>query len=101
VNHEVVIPEVGSGLTAGAVAEMDPATGKVTQIFSGLKDRCHSLANLTQVGGVDSITKYLCRSKIRIRSAERYLDVCHCSRTHAEGVDGGGILQIARYAPAR
>jgi len=35
----ISIPEVGSDLTAGAVAVMDPATGKVTRVFSGL-DRC-------------------------------------------------------------
>ena len=35
----VSIPEVGSTLTAGAVTVMDPATGKVTQNFSGL-DNC-------------------------------------------------------------
>jgi hypothetical protein len=35
----ISIPEVGSDLTAGAVAVMDPATGQVTQIFSGL-DNC-------------------------------------------------------------
>jgi len=35
----ISIPEVGSDLTAGAVAVMDPATGKVTQVFSGL-DNC-------------------------------------------------------------
>ena len=35
----ISIPEVGSDLTAGAVAEMEPATGKVTQVFSGL-DNC-------------------------------------------------------------
>ncbi|MGC1255955.1 MAG: hypothetical protein WA867_10395, partial [Candidatus Acidiferrales bacterium] len=32
----ISIPEVGSDLTAGAVAVMDPATGDVTQVFSGL-----------------------------------------------------------------
>jgi hypothetical protein len=35
----ISIPEVGSNLTAGAVAVMDPATGDVTQVFSGL-DNC-------------------------------------------------------------
>ena len=35
----ISIPEVGSDLTAGAVAVMDPATGDVTQVFSGL-DNC-------------------------------------------------------------
>lgn len=35
----VSIPEVGSDLTAGAVAVMDGATGTVTQVFKGL-DRC-------------------------------------------------------------
>jgi hypothetical protein len=35
----ISIPEVGSDLTAGAVAVMDPVTGKVTQVFSGL-DNC-------------------------------------------------------------
>jgi hypothetical protein len=34
----VSIPEVGSDLTAGAVAEMDPVTGEVTQVFSGLNN---------------------------------------------------------------
>jgi hypothetical protein len=34
----ISIPEVGSDLTAGAVAVMDPATGKVTQVFSGLNN---------------------------------------------------------------
>jgi len=34
----ISIPEVGSDLTAGAVAEMDPVTGQVTQVFSGLND---------------------------------------------------------------
>jgi hypothetical protein len=34
----VSIPEVGSDLTAGAVAVMDPVTGKVTQVFSGLNN---------------------------------------------------------------
>jgi hypothetical protein len=34
----ISIPEVGSDLTAGAVAEMDPATGQVTQVFSGLNN---------------------------------------------------------------
>jgi len=34
----VSIPEVGSDLTAGAVAVMDPLTGKVTQVFSGLNN---------------------------------------------------------------
>lgn len=34
----ISIPEVGSDLTAGAVAVMDPVTGNVTQIFSGLDD---------------------------------------------------------------
>jgi hypothetical protein len=32
----ISIPEVGSDLTAGAVAVMDPVTGRVTQVFSGL-----------------------------------------------------------------
>lgn len=32
----ISIPELGSDLSAGAVAEMDPATGQVTQVFSGL-----------------------------------------------------------------
>ena len=32
----ITIPEVGSDLTAGAVAVMDPVTAKVTQVFSGL-----------------------------------------------------------------
>lgn len=35
----ISIPEVGSDLTAGAVAVMDPASGQVTQVFSGL-DNC-------------------------------------------------------------
>ena len=35
----ISIPEVGSDLTAGAVAVMDPVTEKVTQVFSGL-DNC-------------------------------------------------------------
>ena len=35
----VSIPEVGSDVTAGAVAVMDPVTGQVTQVFSGL-DNC-------------------------------------------------------------
>lgn len=35
----ISIPEVGSDLTAGAVAVMDPVTAKVTQVFSGL-DNC-------------------------------------------------------------
>jgi hypothetical protein len=34
----ISIPEVGSDLTAGAVAVMDPATGQVTQVFSGLNN---------------------------------------------------------------
>ncbi|HTW48950.1 MAG TPA: hypothetical protein VMD92_13445 [Acidobacteriaceae bacterium] len=34
----VSIPEVGSDLTAGAVAVMDPKSGKVTQVFSGLNN---------------------------------------------------------------
>ena len=34
----VSIPEVGSDLTAGAVAVMDPATGEVTQVISGLNN---------------------------------------------------------------
>jgi hypothetical protein len=34
----VSIPEVGSDLTAGAVAVMDPVTHKVTQVFSGLNN---------------------------------------------------------------
>jgi hypothetical protein len=34
----VSIPEVGSDLTAGAVAVMDPVTGQVTQVFSGLNN---------------------------------------------------------------
>jgi hypothetical protein len=34
----ISIPEVGSDLTAGAVAVMDPATAKVTQVFSGLNN---------------------------------------------------------------
>jgi hypothetical protein len=34
----ISIPEVGSDLTAGAVAVMDPATGEVTQVFSGLNN---------------------------------------------------------------
>jgi hypothetical protein len=34
----ISIPEVGSDLTAGAVAVMDPATGTVTQVFSGLNN---------------------------------------------------------------
>jgi hypothetical protein len=34
----VSIPEVGSDLTAGAVAVMDPVTAKVTQVFSGLNN---------------------------------------------------------------
>jgi hypothetical protein len=35
----ISIPEVGSDLTAGAVAVMDPVTGKVAKVFSGL-DNC-------------------------------------------------------------
>jgi hypothetical protein len=35
----ISIPEVGSDLTAGAVTQMDPVTGQVTQEFSGL-DNC-------------------------------------------------------------
>lgn len=34
----ISIPEVGSDPTAGAVAVMDPATGQVTQVFSGLNN---------------------------------------------------------------
>jgi hypothetical protein len=34
----VSIPEVGSDLTAGAVTEMDPVTGEVTNEFSGLNN---------------------------------------------------------------
>ena len=34
----ISIPEVGSDLTAGAVAVMDPVTAKVTQVFSGLNN---------------------------------------------------------------
>jgi hypothetical protein len=34
----ISIPEVGSDLTAGAVAVMDPATGQVTEVFSGLNN---------------------------------------------------------------
>jgi hypothetical protein len=34
----ISIPEVGSDLTAGAVAVMDPVTGKVTELFSGLNN---------------------------------------------------------------
>jgi hypothetical protein len=34
----VSIPEVGSDLTAGAVAVMDPVTKEVTQVFSGLNN---------------------------------------------------------------
>ena len=34
----VSIPEVGSELTAGAVAVMDPVTAQVTQVFSGLNN---------------------------------------------------------------
>jgi hypothetical protein len=34
----ISIPEVGSDLTAGAVAVMDPVTGQVTQVFSGLNN---------------------------------------------------------------
>jgi hypothetical protein len=34
----VSIPEVGSDRTAGAVAEVDPKTGQVTQVFSGLNN---------------------------------------------------------------
>jgi hypothetical protein len=34
----ISIPEVGSDLTAGAVAVMDPATAQVTQVFSGLNN---------------------------------------------------------------
>jgi hypothetical protein len=34
----VSIPEVGSDLTAGAVAVMDPVSGQVTQVFSGLNN---------------------------------------------------------------
>ncbi|MGC2402562.1 MAG: hypothetical protein WA510_22410 [Acidobacteriaceae bacterium] len=35
----ISIPEVGSDATAGAVAVMDPVTGQVTQMFTGL-DNC-------------------------------------------------------------
>ncbi|RXS92992.1 YncE family protein [Silvibacterium dinghuense] len=35
----ISIPEVGSDVTAGAVAVMEPTTGEVTQVFSGL-DNC-------------------------------------------------------------
>jgi hypothetical protein len=35
----VSVPEVGSDLTAGAVAVMDPVSGAVTQVFSGI-DNC-------------------------------------------------------------
>jgi hypothetical protein len=34
----VSIPEVGSDLTAGAVTEMDPSTGQVTHVFTGLNN---------------------------------------------------------------
>jgi hypothetical protein len=34
----ISIPEVGSDLTAGAVAVMDPVSGQVTQVFSGLNN---------------------------------------------------------------
>jgi hypothetical protein len=34
----ISIPEVGSDLTAGAVAVMDPVTGQVAQVFSGLNN---------------------------------------------------------------
>ena len=34
----ISIPEVGSDLAAGAVAVMDPVTGKVTAVFSGLNN---------------------------------------------------------------
>ncbi len=34
----ISIPEVGSDLTAGAVAVMDPVKGQVTQVFSGLNN---------------------------------------------------------------
>jgi hypothetical protein len=34
----VSIPEVGSDLTAGAVAVVDPKTGEVTKVFSGLNN---------------------------------------------------------------
>src|SRR5271156_5662285 len=34
----ISIPEVGSDLTAGAVAVMDPVTGTVAQVFSGLNN---------------------------------------------------------------
>ena len=34
----ISIPELGSDLTAGAVALMDPVTGQVTQVFSGLNN---------------------------------------------------------------
>jgi hypothetical protein len=34
----ISIPEVGSDLTAGAVAVMDPVTAQVTQVFSGLNN---------------------------------------------------------------
>jgi hypothetical protein len=34
----ISIPEVGSDLTAGAVAVMDPSKGEVTQLFSGLNN---------------------------------------------------------------
>ena len=34
----ISIPEVGSDLTAGAVAVMDPSKGEVTQVFSGLNN---------------------------------------------------------------
>jgi hypothetical protein len=35
----VSIPEVGSDLTKGAVAEMDPVSGAITKVFSGI-DNC-------------------------------------------------------------
>jgi hypothetical protein len=35
----VSVPEVGSDLTAGAIAVMDPVSGVVTQVFSGI-DNC-------------------------------------------------------------
>lgn len=34
----ISIPEVGSDLTAGGVAVMNPVTGQVTQVFSGLNN---------------------------------------------------------------
>lgn len=34
----ISIPEVGSDVTAGAVAVMDPVTGEVTKVFSGLNN---------------------------------------------------------------